>query len=297
MSDSDAAYAAALAAIRREIADDEPDLTFSFDEVEFRSLDRLPPEFEELPALQALSLDNTQVADLEPLRAFPDLQVLRFCNTRVADLGPIRILTSLRTLSLDNTPVADLAALQGLTSLQELSLARTGIADLAPVRTLTGLRTLSLNDTKFLTDLRPISELTSLVDGGLHYRGCAACALDPEGLGRLAEIEDNRERTELTLAYLSGLTVWPPVRPDPPEQDDLLRVAPNADGRLDVMPVRPGAAEAAEALKRTLYRRLREAFADLERAAGNYQSDFFRRARAAQDRLPEDFARADLVEV
>ncbi|MBA3323970.1 MAG: hypothetical protein H0T41_01370 [Rhodobacteraceae bacterium] len=77
----------------------------------------------------------------------------------------------------------------------------------------------------------------------------------------------------------------------------MLRVAPNVDGKLDIAPARPGPAEAAERLKRTLYRRLQEAFGDLERAAGNQQPEVSRRARAAQGRFAGDFAQADLVEV
>jgi Leucine-rich repeat (LRR) protein len=257
-----------------------------------------------LTAMEALWLHGTRVADLSPLRGLGKLRWLELANTRVADLAPLKSLTDLRVLSLHNTQVADLTPLEKLTDLRTLSLNRTQVADLAPLRFLTKLVALRLSNTRMLTDLRPISGQTSLTAGaieregyGLHFRGCAACALDPEGLGKLAQIKDDRERTERTLAYLRDLTVWPPVPPDPPEQDDLLRVAPNADGKLDVAPVFPDAVEGAERLKRALYRRLRAAFADLERTTGNQQPEVSHRARAAQAHLAEDFAAADLVEI
>ncbi len=73
-----------------------------------------------------------------------------------------------------------------------------------------------------VADLRPIKDLASLVEGarknparGLRFLGCTACALDPEGLGKLAQIEDSEDRTRRTLDYLHSLTEWPPGRSDP----------------------------------------------------------------------------------
>jgi Leucine-rich repeat (LRR) protein len=174
-----------------------------------------------LTSLRRLELGNTQVVNLTQLQTLASLQFLSVSNTQVVDLAPLETLTSLQDLWLNRTRVADLTPLQVLSSLHRLSLGHTRVADLAPLQNLTKLRTLWLNETRFLMDLRPISELTSLLPGpddprggGLHFSGSAACKVDPVGLGKLAEIEDDRERTERTLAYLRDLTVWPPAQSD-----------------------------------------------------------------------------------
>ena len=45
----------------------------------------------------------------------------------------------------------------------------------------------------------------------MSFTNCAATKLDPVGLGRLSEIEDDTERTKQTLDYLQSLTEWPPA--------------------------------------------------------------------------------------
>ncbi len=81
---------------------------------------------------------------------------------------------------------------------------------------------LDLSNTS-VDDLRPIKDLPKLIEGSLGYRGnlsfkgCKACDLDPEGLGKLAEIEDDDARTRRTIDYLQSLTDWPPVNSDPIE--------------------------------------------------------------------------------
>lgn len=257
-----------------------------------------------LTNLRSLHLDNTQVADLVPLQTLAVLRSLYLDNTQVTDLAPLQALANLQLLHLDNTQVADLAPLQALAYLQSLWLNESQVADLAPLGALKKLDDLRVARTPLLSDLRPLCEMQSLVDGarwppnfGLYYRGCLACELDPEGLGKLSEIESNVERTEKTLTYLRNLVDWPPASAALPEQDDLLLIAPNDEGKLDVVPVRPGPEEAGELLKRRLYQRLRGAFAELAHATGNQQPDVCNRARAAADGMPEDFAGADIVEI
>ena len=80
-------------------------------------LAKIPAEIATLTALQTLRLNDTQVADLAPLRSLTALQTLSLDSTKVADLAPLRSLTALQTLYLDNTQVADLSPLRSLTEI------------------------------------------------------------------------------------------------------------------------------------------------------------------------------------
>ena len=143
--------------------------------VQLRWLERLPPSIAGLTALRTLRLDQTQVADLAPLRGLTALQTLRLVRTRVADLAPLRGLTALQTLWLSGTPVADLAPLAGLTALQTLWLDNTRVADLAPLAGLTALQTLGLDNTR-VADLAPLAGLTALQTLGLDFTRVADLA-------------------------------------------------------------------------------------------------------------------------
>ena len=66
MSDADLAYAAALAVIRNAIADERTALDFNREDT--RALATLPPEIGDVPELETIRLDYTQVTDLAPLQ-------------------------------------------------------------------------------------------------------------------------------------------------------------------------------------------------------------------------------------
>lgn len=209
--------------------------------------------------------------------------------------------------SRDHTP--ELAALDRIPSeigrlnkLESLHLHDTQVADIAPLAGMQALEWLELSDTQ-VADLRPVAEIDKLIDGarewsfnGLHFRRIPATRLDPEGLGRLAEIEDNAERTEKTLAYLKSLDRWPPDPPDAPAQEEILRVAIGPEG-AEVAAALPDAQEQRDAIRRACHRRLREAAADLARAAGNRHARLAERARALSGWLDGDLADLDLLEI
>jgi Leucine-rich repeat (LRR) protein/energy-coupling factor transporter ATP-binding protein EcfA2 len=117
--------------------------------------------------LQALSLQNTQVADLTPLANLTQLQALGLHDTQVADLTPLANLTQLQILTLNNTQVVDLTPLGNLTQLQDLYLHDTQVVDLTPLANLTQLQMLYLHDTQ-VVDLTPLANLTQLQDLYLH---------------------------------------------------------------------------------------------------------------------------------
>jgi Leucine-rich repeat (LRR) protein len=146
-----------------------------------------------LTALQQLDLYKTQVADLEPLQALTALQQLDLSNTRVANLEPLEGLTGLQQLYLSNTRVANLEPLKQLTALQQLYLASTRVANLGPLKQLTELQQLDLSGTQ-VAELEPLKGLTSLQD--LSLSGT-----------QVAELEPLKQLTALQQLYLATTRV------------------------------------------------------------------------------------------
>lgn len=93
-----------------------------------------------LPELRSLTLRNTKVARLEPLRRLTHLRRLNLSRTNVVDLGPLTGVRSLRELALDGTQVIDLTPLAALPELSKLRLRGTPSVDWS---TLSGLPSLS----------------------------------------------------------------------------------------------------------------------------------------------------------
>ena len=157
--------------------------------------------------LTLLSLERTSITELGPLETLCKIAYLDLSDTGVSDLRPLENLTGLRSLWLERTAVVDLGPLRHLDKLSDLRLSGTAVSDLTPLTGLNQLTTLWLNDTESLKDLSPVADLpltkyADLTEAGLHFRGCAGATLDPDGLGKLAAIENNQKRTELALAYL-----------------------------------------------------------------------------------------------
>ncbi|MTJ03540.1 MAG: leucine-rich repeat domain-containing protein [Sediminimonas qiaohouensis] len=128
---------------------------------------------------------------LDFTREFINLNHVEF--RPLAHLPPeIGTLDNLEVLDLSQTQVADITPLQGLAKLKGLDLTRTQVAD-----------------------LRPIADLPKLGSGpsrGLSFANTPAARATPE-LTRLSEIEDSKDRTRETLAYLKALPPWPEPLP------------------------------------------------------------------------------------
>lgn len=114
-----------------------------------------------LREVDELSLRNTQVSDLGPLKDLPILRRLYLNNTQVSDLGPLKTLNTLGSLDLSSTQVSDLGPLKNLTALGLLSLDGSRVSDLGPLENLTGLVSLSLDGTE-VSNLGPLENLTAL---------------------------------------------------------------------------------------------------------------------------------------
>ena len=104
-----------------------------------------------------LSFDDQPMSDLTPLHGLP-LSRLSLMHTAVSDLSPLRGM-SLHWLRLAGTKVSDLTPLEGM-PLASLQLSGTPVADLSPLRGMP-LKTLSMTGCQFITNLEPISKITT----------------------------------------------------------------------------------------------------------------------------------------
>ncbi len=254
-----------------------------------------------LTALQRLTLDNTQVAELAPLSGLTALQTLYLSGTQVAELAPLSGLTALQTLHLGNTQVAELAPLSGLTALQTLYLDNTQVAELAPLSAMHSVDLLWLNNTK-VSDMRPLVDHPGLLRGAergwipLAFKNTPATRLDPDGLGRLAEIKDDKQRTIETLAYLKTLDRWPPQVPASPDPGDVLAVAVTEDG-VDVPATAPDAEEKKDRVKQAAHKQLKEGAQTFAQIAENRHYNVARRGWKLLELLDAPFSDLDLLQV
>lgn len=82
-----------------------------------------------LPELRSITLRDTRVMRLEPLRELKNLRRLNLSRTNVVDLAPLARLSSLRELALDETRVVDLTPIAKLPALSKLRLRKMHIVD------------------------------------------------------------------------------------------------------------------------------------------------------------------------
>ncbi|MYH80139.1 hypothetical protein F4009_11170 [Candidatus Poribacteria bacterium] len=116
-----------------------------------------------LTKLTHIDLNNTRVSDLKPLVDLTKLRSLYFANTRVSDLKPLANLP-IRDIFMVDTLVDDLTGIETLTELEVLLAWGTLISDLLPLAGLTKLRYLNFHGAQHIKDLKPLENLTSLIE-------------------------------------------------------------------------------------------------------------------------------------
>ena len=79
--------------------------------------------------LEALTLEDVQVADVSPLADMTTLFHIELGSTQVADIAPLAGLVNLAYLDLSDTPVSDVSPLAELKNLKQLDLSDTQITD------------------------------------------------------------------------------------------------------------------------------------------------------------------------
>jgi serine/threonine protein kinase len=104
-----------------------------------------------------LNFDDQPMTDITFLHGLP-LSRVSLMHTTVSDLSPLRGM-SLRWLRLAGTKVTDLTPLQGM-PIESLQISGTPAADLSALRGMP-LKTLNMTDCKAITNLEPISKITT----------------------------------------------------------------------------------------------------------------------------------------
>lgn len=271
-------------------------------------LDHIPPDVARLVNLKSFGLSHTQVTDLTPLKRLNALEHLDISGTQVSDLSPISGLTALRSLSIWATQVGDLKRLANLTNLEALDMAYLGIADLRPLSGIPSLRKINGKNAPLL-DLRPLKR-------SLH-----AAANEGEGLA-LNQFEFNdlvefdptaasfdwstAEGAQALFNYLDSLdddaydlelARWNLKRygRTNEEQEEVFRVSV-VDGKFDLLPALPTAAELSDPVKVSALDAIRSAVETLYRV-GNRHEDIDSVSRRLQTELNKPFAEINLLQV
>ncbi|MFA6564686.1 MAG: SUMF1/EgtB/PvdO family nonheme iron enzyme [Verrucomicrobiia bacterium] len=112
-------------------------------------------------AVAVLLLNEAAIADISPLAALSGLRVLSLDNTKISDLSPLKGM-ALRNLNCGHSSVSDLSVLRGM-PLEILYFTQTEVGDLSPLAGMP-LDTLSCQATR-VHDLSPLKgmKLTGLV--------------------------------------------------------------------------------------------------------------------------------------
>ena len=128
---------------------------------------------------------------------------------------------------------------------------------------------------------------------GLRFAGTAAAESDPR-IAEIAAIADSSTRARTLFEYL-GLPVGDalPAQPDP----DPLLPAVIVQGRIEIEPDPPTAAEHQDAVKQAVHPRLRDKAAGLALLARNRLPRLNRRAAALQSLLDRPFGQLELLEI
>ena len=156
MSGAEKAYKTAQEWIAEAAAGNDTTLDLNVE-----GLATLPPEIENLTALQTLDLRGTHISDITPIAKLTALQNLELQKTGVGDITPLANLTKLQSLKLRDTLVADIAPIENLTELEFLNLSGTQVDDITPVANLTALEFLNLSGTQ-VDDITSVANLTAL---------------------------------------------------------------------------------------------------------------------------------------
>jgi Leucine-rich repeat (LRR) protein len=163
--------------------------------------------FECLGALDALSLNGTQITDLAPLSGLTRLHDLNLTNGQLSNLGPLGSLRDLSQLTLAGNRISNVQPLAALTKLQRLSIPNNSLTDVAPLANLTALQLLDLSQNRIVNLGKPL-QLPVLSELNLDDNLLTDVAVLTT-LNALSLLHLNRNRVTDTspLAALGQLTV------------------------------------------------------------------------------------------
>lgn len=142
-----------------------------------------------ISTLKHLTLNNCNLAGIEPLETATRLLSLDLSNNALRSLDTLSALKSLQTLNLSHNAVANLSMLSSLTSLTSLDVSYNALTTLSQISNLTALRELNAeyNSISDLGSLENLSQLTRL-------------SLEKNQLSDISSIGSCTELTELNIA-------------------------------------------------------------------------------------------------
>ncbi len=163
-------------------------------------------DFNELPALTHLYLQDNSISDISALSGLTALTTLYLQNNSISDISALEDLTKLATLDLNGNSISDISALAGLTKLTTLTLLNNSISDISALSGLTKLTTLDLSGNS-ISDISALAGLTALTDLYLSINSISDISV-LSGLTKLTNLSlsDNSISDISALAGLTKLT-------------------------------------------------------------------------------------------
>ncbi|HWP97009.1 MAG TPA: leucine-rich repeat domain-containing protein [Syntrophomonadaceae bacterium] len=155
--------------------------------------------------LKKLHLENSEIADLSPLKGLALLQEIEVAGNQLgtADLSPLATLPQLTKLALEGCNISSISSLHGISTLKTLVLYNNSITNIDALDNLTGLNYLDLNGNS-ITNINALGNLT-----GLAYLDLSSNPItDLTPLGSLSGLEHlGLGNTGASgIGFLSGLT-------------------------------------------------------------------------------------------
>lgn len=152
--------------------------------------------------IQEISLENTEITDLSPLKSFTSLKSLTLKNAAITDISAIAGVTTLTKLDLEFNAISDISPLNKLVNLESLNLKLNRVEDISALSQLKKLKFLNLsnNSIKSVSALSALSELTELCVTDNEIQDISAMT----GLKKLERFEAEFNKIE-SISALSGL--------------------------------------------------------------------------------------------
>ena len=149
------------------------------------------PQSEDLQRIADLTeidiSQNKSLGGLSPLLKLYQLSSLKMNDTQIADLEPISGMVSLKKLNISNNPIDGLESISGLSNLEELEFKNTQVNDLRPLSGLTNLRILDMAGTE-IKKMNEIALFTQLEE--ISFYNTSIKSLSPlEGLLKLKHVK------------------------------------------------------------------------------------------------------------
>ena len=113
--------------------------------------------------VSSLTINNSRVKDITPLKFLPDLNSIEISSSGIEDLEPLRGCSKLTQVLFDDCFIRDISPLSSLPKIQYLSIKKNRIVNIEPLSSLVDLEYLSIENNliKDFTVLGTLPRLTN----------------------------------------------------------------------------------------------------------------------------------------